>query len=258
MKILATVKRVPDPETSIKVKPDGSGIVTDNIKWVINPFDEIAIEEALRIKEKVAGSEVVLVSIGGNAAPIDVKEQLRTGLAMGADRAVLVVTDKVLEPLVVARVLAKIVETEKPDLVIMGKQAIDDDSNAAGQMLAELLGWPQATFASKVELAADQKSATVLREVDGGLETLSIPLPAIVTADLRLNEPRYASLPGIMKARKKELKEIPIADLEKAGLDVAPRVQLVKMEPPPKRQAGKRVESVEQLVELLHTEAKVI
>jgi electron transfer flavoprotein beta subunit len=258
VKILASVKRVPDPETSIKVKPDGSGIVTDNIKWVINPFDEIAIEEALRIKEKVAGSEVVLVSIGGNAAPNDVKEQLRTGLAMGADRAILVVTDKSLEPLVVARVLAKLVEAEKPDLVVMGKQAIDDDSNAAGQMLAELLGWPQATFASKVELSSDQKSAMVTREVDGGLETLSFPLPGIVTADLRLNEPRYASLPGIMKARKKELKEIPIADLEKAGLDISPRVELVKMEPPPKRQAGKKVESVQQLVDLLHTEAKVI
>jgi electron transfer flavoprotein beta subunit len=258
VKILATVKRVPDPETSIKVKPDGSGIVTDNIKWVINPFDEIAIEEALRIKEKVAGSEVVLVSIGGNAAPNDVKEQLRTGLAMGADRAILVVTDEALEPLVVARALAKLVETEKPDLVVMGKQAIDDDSNAAGQMLAELLGWPQATFASKVELSGDQKSATVVREVDGGLETLRFPLPGIVTADLRLNEPRYASLPGIMKARKKELKEIPLGDLENAGLDVSGRTQLVKMEPPPKRQAGKLVESVDQLVELLHTEAKVI
>jgi len=251
VKILATVKRVPDPETSIKVKPDGSGIVTDNIKWVINPFDEIAIEEALRIKEKVAGSEVVLVSIGDKV----VQEQLRTGLAMGADRAILVVTGDALDPLAVARVLAKIIETEKPDLVVMGKQAIDDDSNAAGQMLAELLGWPQATFASKVELTGDQKAATVVREVDGGLETLSFPLPGIVTADLRLNEPRYASLPGIMKARKKELKEIAIGDL---GVDVAPKARVVKMDPPPKRQAGKKVESVEQLVELLHTEAKVI
>jgi len=251
VKILATVKRVPDPETSIKVKPDGSGIVTDNIKWVINPFDEIAIEEALRIKEKVAGSEVVLVSIGDKV----VQEQLRTGLAMGADRAIMVVTTEALDPLAVARVLAKIVETEKPELVVMGKQAIDDDSNAAGQMLAELLGWPQATFASKVELTSDQKSATVVREVDGGLETLSFPLPGIVTADLRLNEPRYASLPGIMKARKKEMKELAIGDL---GVDVAPRAKIVKMDPPPKRQAGKKVESVQQLVELLHSEAKVI
>jgi electron transfer flavoprotein beta subunit len=249
VKILATVKRVPDPETSIKVKPDGSGIVTDNIKWVINPFDEIGIEEALRLKEKNAGSEVVLVSIGAKV----VQEQLRTGLAMGADRAILVLTDDALDPLAVARVLAKVVETEKPEVVIMGKQAIDDDSNAAGQMLAETLGWPQGTFASKVEIAGG--AATVVREVDGGLETVSFPLPGIITADLRLNEPRYASLPGIMKARKKELKEIPIGDL---GVDVAPHARIVKMDPPPKRQAGKRVESVEQLVELLHTEAKVI
>ena len=251
MKILVTVKRVPDPETSIKVKPDGSGIVTDNVKWVVNPFDEIGIEEALRIKDKVAGSEAVLVSIGAKV----VQEQLRTGLAMGADRAILVVSDADLDPLAVARVLAKIVETEKPELVLMGKQAIDDDSNAAGQMLAELLGWPQATFASKIELGGDQKSVTVTREVDGGLETLAMPLPAVVTADLRLNEPRYASLPGIMKARKKELKEIAVADL---GVDVAARVVVTKMEPPAKRQAGKKVESVDQLVQLLHTEAKVI
>jgi len=251
VKILVTVKRVPDPETSIKVKPDGSGIVTDNIKWVINPFDEIAVEEALRTKEKIAGSEVVLVSVGAKV----VQEQLRTGLAMGADRAILVLTDDALDPLGVARVLAKVVQNEKPDLVFTGKQAIDDDSNAAGQMLAELLGWPQATFASKVELSGDQKSARVTREVDGGLETVSFPLPGLVTADLRLNEPRYASLPGIMKARKKELKEIPLADL---GVDVVPRAKIVKMDPPPKRQAGKKVESVEQLVELLHTEARVI
>jgi electron transfer flavoprotein beta subunit len=251
VKILATVKRVPDPETSIKVKPDGTGIVADNIKWVVNPFDEIAVEESLRIKEKVAGSEVVLVSVGSKV----VQEQLRTGLAMGADRAILVVADDNVEPLAVARVLVKVIEGEKPDLVIMGKQSIDDDSNAVGQMLAELLGWPQATFASKLELSGDQKSATVTREVDGGLETLSFPLPGIVTTDLRLNEPRYASLPGIMKARKKELKEIEIGSL---GVDVAPKVKIVKMEPPPKRQAGKKVGSVEELVNLLHTEAKVI
>ena len=251
MKILVTVKRVPDPETSIKVKPDGSGIVTDNIKWVVNPFDEIAVEEALRIKEKVAGSEVVLVSVGSKV----VQEQLRTGLAMGADRAILVVAEDGLEPLAVAHVLQKIVDTEKPELVIMGKQSIDDDSNAAGQMLAELLGWPQATFASKLELAGDQKSATVTREVDGGLETLSFPLPASSRATCVSNEPRYASLPGIMKARKKEMKEIPVADL---GVDVAPKAKIVKMEPPPKRQAGKKVASVDELVNLLHTEAKVI
>ncbi len=251
MKILVTVKRVPDPETVIKINGDGTGIVTDNIKWVVNPFDEYGIEEALRIKEKIAGSEVVLVSIGTGAA----QEQLRTGLAMGADRAILVKTDDQIEPLAVARVLTKVVETEKPDLVLMGKQAIDDDSNCAGQMLAELLGWPQATFASKVELGGDQKSAKVTREVDGGLETLSVPLPAIVTADLRLNEPRYASLPGIMKARKKELKELALGDL---GVDTAPKVKVVKLEQPPKRSAGRKVESVQELVKLLHDEAKAI
>jgi electron transfer flavoprotein beta subunit len=249
VKILVTVKRVPDPETVIKIGPDQKGISTENVKWVINPFDEIAIEEALRLKEKVSGTEVVLVSIGIKSA----QEQLRTGLAMGADRAILVLSDDVLEPLAVARVLKKLVETEKPDVVLMGKQAIDDDSNATGQMLAELLGWPQATFASKVELA-DGKS-TVTREVDGGLETVAVPLPAVITADLRLNEPRYASLPGIMKARKKELKEIPVADL---GVDVAPRVKIVNLETPPKRTGGRKVGSVQELVQVLHNEAKVI
>ena len=249
MKILVTVKRVPDPETVIKIAPDGAGIVTDNVKWVVNPFDEIAIEEALRIKEKAGGADVVLISIGQKTA----QEQLRTGLAMGADRAILVISEQALEPLAVARVLAKVIDGEKPDLVIMGKQAIDDDSNCAGQMLAELLGWPQATFASKVEL--DGKSAKVTREVDGGLEVLGVPLPAIVTADLRLNEPRYASLPGIMKARKKELKEIPLADL---GVDTAPKAKVVKLETPPKRSAGRKVGSVQELVQVLHNEAKVI
>ena len=249
MKILVTVKRVPDPETVIKIAPDGAGIVTDNVKWVVNPFDEIAIEEALRIKEKAGGADVVLVSIGQKTA----QEQLRTGLAMGADRAILVVSEQALEPLAVARVLAKLIDGEKPDLVLMGKQAIDDDANCAGQMLAELLGWPQATFASKVEL--DGKSAKVTREVDGGLEVLGVPLPAIVTADLRLNEPRYASLPGIMKARKKELKEIPLADL---GVDAAPKTKVVKLETPPKRSAGRKVGSVQELVQVLHNEAKVI
>jgi electron transfer flavoprotein beta subunit len=251
VKILVTVKRVPDPETVIKIAADGAGIVQDNVKWVINPFDEIAIEEALRIKEKVSGSEVVLVSIGQKTS----QEQLRTGLAMGADRAILVISDGMVEPLAVARILAKLVEQEKPDLVVMGKQAIDDDSNCAGQMLAELLAWPQATFASKVELGGDGKSAKVTREVDGGLETVNVPVPAIVTADLRLNEPRYASLPGIMKARKKELKEIPVADL---GVDVAPKVKIVKLETPPKRTGGRKVGSVQELVKVLHDEAKVI
>jgi len=251
VKILVAVKRVPDPETVVKIAPDGVGITTDNVKWVINPFDEIAIEEGLRLKEKVSGTEVVLVSIGQKAA----QEQLRTGLAMGADRAILVLSDQALEPLAVARVLQKLVEQEKPELVLLGKQAIDDDSNCAGQMLAELLGWPQATFASKVEVGGDQRSARVTREVDGGLETLNIPLPGIVTADLRLNEPRYASLPGIMKARKKELKEIPVADL---GVDVAPKARIVKLETPPKRTGGRKVGSVEELVRALHNEAKVI
>lgn len=251
MKTLVTVKRVPDPETTIRVKSDGSGIVTDNVKYVINPFDEIAIEEALRIKEKQGGGEVILVSIGGKT----VTEQLRTGLAMGADRAVLVMCEQEIDSLAVANILTKIVERENPELVLMGKQAIDDDSNQAGQMLASLLGWPQATFASKVELAADQKSAQVVREVDGGLETIGFPLPAVITADLRLNEPRYASLPGIMKARKKEIKEVPVADL---GVDIAPRLKVLKMEPPPKKEAGKKVETVQELLNLLHTEAKVI
>ena len=251
MKILVCVKRVPDPETVIKLTPEGASIVTDNVKWVINPFDEIAIEEALRIKEKAAGTEVVLLSIGQKTA----QEQLRTGLAMGADRAILVLTDQALEPLAVARVIEKLVGTEKPELILMGKQAIDDDSNCVGQMVAELLGWPQATFASKVELGGDQKSTQVTREVDGGLETLAIPLPAVVTADLRLNEPRYASLPGIMKARKKELKEIPLAEL---GVDAAPRTRIVKLETPPKRTGGRKVGSVQELVKVLHDEAKVI
>jgi electron transfer flavoprotein beta subunit len=244
-------KRVPDPNSTIKVKPDGSGIVTDNLKWVINPFDEIAIEEALRIKEKLGKGEVILASIGSKA----VAEQLRTGLAMGADRAILVLCDEHLDSFAVARLLAKLVESEKPDLVMMGKQAIDADANQAGQMLAELVGWPQATFASKVELGSDLKSAKVTREVDGGLETIEVSLPAVVTADLRLNEPRYASLPGIMKARKKELKEIPVADL---GVDIAPRLKILKLSPPAKRQAGRKVETVQELVRVLHSEAKVI
>jgi len=251
VKILVAVKRVPDPNATIKVKPDGSGIVTDNLKYVVNPFDEIAIEEALRIKEKVSGTEVVLVAIGAKVC----QEQLRTGLAMGGDRAILVVAEQEMDSVGVARILQKLVDSEKPDLVVLGKQAIDDDANQAGQMLAELLGWPQGTFASKIELAGDQKAATVTREVDGGLEDVSFPLPAIVTADLRLNEPRYASLPGIMKARKKELKEIPVADL---GVDVTPKLKVLSLVPPAKREAGKVVESVQELVNLLHTEAKVI
>ena len=251
MKTLVTVKRVPDPETTIRVKPDGSGIVTDNIKYVINPFDEIAIEEALRIKEKQGQNEVVLVSIGTKV----VSEQLRTGLAMGADRAILVLCEQELDSLGVAQVLAKVVEKEGPDLVVMGKQAIDDDSNQAGQMLAALLNWPQATFASKIEFADDKKSLRVTREVDGGLETVGFSLPGVVTADLRLNEPRYASLPGIMKARKKEIKEIPLAEI---GADIASRLKINHIDPPAKKEAGKKVETVQELIHLLHTEAKVI
>ena len=251
MKILVTVKRVPDPETTIRINADGSDIATDNVKYVINPFDEIAIEEALRIKEKVSGSEVVLASIGQKVNT----EQLRTGLAMGADRSLLVLCDQALDSLGVANILAKLVESESPDVVLMGKQAIDDDSNQAGQMLAALLGWPQATFASEVKLSDDQQSVQVVREVDGGLETIGFTLPGIITADLRLNEPRYASLPGIMKARKKEIKEIPVDEL---GADIAPKLVIQSMTPPAKKEAGKIVESVQELVNLLHTEAKVI
>jgi electron transfer flavoprotein beta subunit len=248
VKILVPIKRVPDPATTIRVLPDGSGIATDNVKWVINPFDEIAIEEALRIKEKLTG-EVVLITVGQSSW----QEQLRTGLAMGADRAVLVKHDGALDSLAIARILAKVISDEKPELVLLGKQAIDDDSNQVGQMLAEMLGWPQATFASKVEFA-DQK-VTVTREVDGGLEAIAFNLPAVITTDLRLNEPRYASLPGIMKARKKELKEVPAESL---GVDLALKLKVKTLAAPPKRQAGKKVGSVQELVQVLHTEAKVI
>jgi len=251
VKLLVPIKRVPDPQTTINVKADGSGIVTDNVKFVINPFCEIAIEEALRIKENQGGAEVVLVSIGQKVS----QEQLRTGLAMGADRAILVGTDEAVEPALAAAVLKKLIEQEQPDLVMLGKQAIDGDSNQTGQLLAAALDWPQATFASKVVFSDDKKEITVTREVDGGLETVAFALPGIVTTDLRLNEPRYASLPGIMKARKKELKEIPLAEL---GIDASPRVKTVKIQPPPKRQGGRKVESVQELVNLLHTEAKLI
>jgi len=249
VKILVPVKRVPDPATTIRVLPDGSGIATDNVKWVINPFDEIAIEEALRIKEKQGTGEVVLISVGQQTW----QEQLRTGLAMGADRAILVRTDAPLDTLAIARVIAKVAANEKPELVIIGKQAIDDDSNQVGQIIAETLGWPQATFASKLEIAGEK--CTVVREVDGGLETIAFPLPAVITADLRLNEPRYASLPGIMKARKKPLNEIAADSL---GLDLAPKLKIKTLKAPEKRQSGRNVGSVQELVQLLHTEAKVI
>jgi electron transfer flavoprotein beta subunit len=249
VKILVPIKRVPDPATTIRVLPDGSGIATDNVKWVINPFDEIAIEEALRIKEKQGSGEVILVTVGQTVW----QEQLRTGLAMGADRSILVKSDAALDTLAIAKVLARIAGDEKPDLILLGKQAIDDDSNQTGQMLAEMLGWPQATFASKLEIA-DGK-VTVIREVDGGLETIAFSLPALITADLRLNEPRYASLPGIMKARKKELKEIPADSL---GLELAPKLKIKNLAAPPQRQAGKKLGSVAELVQALHSEAKVI
>jgi len=251
VKILVPIKRVPDPQTNISVKGDGTGIVTDNVKFVINPFCEIALEEALRIKESQGGAEVVLVSIGQKVA----QEQLRTGLAMGADRATILVLAEEIDSSTTANVLAKLVAQESPDLVLLGKQAIDDDANQTGQILAALLDWPQGTFASKVEFSGDKKEITVTREVDGGLETVAFALPGIVTTDLRLNEPRYASLPGIMKARKKELKEIPLAEL---GVDAAPRVKTHKLSPPPKRAAGRKVETVQELVNLLHTEAKLI
>ncbi len=248
MKILVTVKRVPDPESTIKVESDGSGIVESGIKWVVNPFDEIAIEEALKIKEAGADTEVVLVSVGGSSS----QEQLRTGLAMGADRAILVQAEGA-DPASVAAILAKVVDKESPDLMLMGKQAIDDDSNEVGQMLAQLLGWPQACFISELELDGDK--AKCVREVDGGLETVRFTLPAVITADLRLNEPRYASLPGIMKSRKKPLEEIPASEL---GVELSPKIVIKAMSPPPERQAGRMVESVDELIEVLQNEAKVL
>jgi electron transfer flavoprotein beta subunit len=248
VKILVTAKRVPDVESAIKVNPEGTGIVEAGLKWIVNPFDEIAVEEALRIKEAQGGVEVVVVSVG----PAEAQEQLRTTLAMGADRAILVKADRP-DTTVVARILVKIIEKEAPDFVIMGKQATDDDSNEVGQMLAQLLGWPQATFISKLTLAGDK--ATAIREVDGGLETIEIPLPAIITNDLRLNEPRYASLPGIMKARKKPLEEIDAGSL---GVDLAPRIRIKKVTPPAARSAGRKVESVDELIKVLQTEAKVL
>jgi electron transfer flavoprotein beta subunit len=249
VKILVPVKRVPDPATTIRVLADGSGIATDNVKWVINPFDEIAIEEALRIKEKQGEGEVILISVGQQ----NWQEQLRTGLAMGADRAILVRTETPLDTLAIARVIAKVASDEKPGIVMIGKQAIDDDSNQVGQMIAELLGWPQATFASKVEIAGEK--CTVVREADGGLETIAFSLPAVITTDLRLNEPRYASLPGIMKARKKPLADIAVDSL---GVDLMPKLKIKALNAPAKRQAGRKVASVDELVGVLHTEAKVI
>jgi electron transfer flavoprotein beta subunit len=249
MKLLVPVKRVVDYNVKVRVKSDGTGVETANVKMSMNPFDEIAVEEAVRLKEKGVATEIVAVSIGVAACA----EQIRTALAMGADRGILVEHDGALEPLAVAKILKALVAKEQPQLVILGKQAIDDDMNATGQMLAALLGWPQGTFASKVELG-DGK-ATVTREVDGGLETVALTLPAVVTTDLRLNEPRYASLPNIMKARKKPIETVKPADL---GVDPAPRLTVLKVEDPPKRQAGRKVGSVQELVDKLRNEAKVI
>ena len=265
LKILATVKRVEDPESKIGVKPDGSGIVTEGVNYKVNPFDEIAVEEALRLKEKYGG-EVVVASIGGDRS----MTEIRAALAMGAERGLLVRHDGPLDPVIVSDLLAKLVEREKPDVVILGKQSIDDDQNQTGQYLAEKLGWPQATFASKHEsleseaeqkkqpgvvVSADDRQLTVIREVDGGVETLELTLPAVVTTDLRLNKPRFASLPGIMKAKKKEVKEIPSAEL---GVDLAPKVVVRKLSEPPKRKGGVKVADVNELWAKLHDEAKVL
>ena len=250
MKILVAIKPVPNPDEKVKIKPDGSGVVLDNVKMVINPFCEIAVEEALRIKEKLGG-EVVILSVG----PKESEQQMRTALAMGAERGMLAEAPTVLDPLAVAKVMAKVVEQENPDLVLMGKQAVDDDNNQVGQILSALLSWPQATFASRVEFGADGKKALVTREVDGGLETIEVPLPAVVTTDLRLNEPRYASLPGIMKAKKKEVKVISVASL---NVDVASRVKVLSLSAPKERVGGRKVADVTELVAKLKNEAKVL
>ncbi|WP_334161700.1 electron transfer flavoprotein subunit beta/FixA family protein [Phenylobacterium sp.] len=250
MKVLVTVKRVIDYNVKARVKPDQSGVDLANVKMSMNPFDEIGVEEAVRLKEKGVATEVVAVSVG----PTQAQETLRTALAMGADRAILVnAGDQDLEPLAVAKVLKAVIAEESPDLVIMGKQAIDGDNSATGQMLAAILDWPQATFASAVEVAGGK--AKVTREVDGGLQTLEVDLPAIVTADLRLNEPRYASLPNIMKAKKKPLD---VKELASVGADIAPRLKVVKVTEPPKRAGGIKVETAADLVMKLKNEAGVL
>ena len=249
MKILVPVKRVVDYNVKIRVKADGSGVELSNVKMSMNPFDEIAIEEALRLKEAGKASEVILVSIG----PAQAGETIRTGLAMGADRGVLVKTDQTVEPLAVAKILKGIAEAEQPGLIILGKQAIDDDCNQTGQMLAALLGWGQGTFASKVDVA--EGTVDVTREVDGGLQTVTLKTPAVVTTDLRLNEPRYASLPNIMKAKKKPIDEKTPADY---GVDVSPRLTVLKTTEPMGRKGGAKVGSVEELVAKLKNEAGVL
>ncbi|NKD77021.1 electron transfer flavoprotein subunit beta/FixA family protein [Haematospirillum sp. H1815] len=249
MKVLVAVKRVVDYNVKVRVKTDETGVELANVKMSMNPFDEIAVEEAIRMKEAGTVTEIVAVSLGISAC----QETLRTAMAMGADRAILVQTDIDLQPLAVARALKAIVDREKPDLVLVGKQAIDDDSNQTGQMLAAMIGWPQATFASKVELAG--RKAKITREIDGGLQTIETALPAVISVDLRLNEPRYASLPNIMKAKKKPLETLTPEDL---GIDVSPRLKVLKVTEPPKRQAGIKVADVAELVGKLKTEAKVI
>ena len=249
MKVLVPVKRVVDANVKIRVKGDGSGVELANVKMAMNPFDEISVEEAIRLKEAGKVEEIVVVSIG----PAQAQETIRTALAMGADRGILVKVDDLVEPLSVAKILKGVVDAEQPGLVILGKQAIDDDANQTGQMLAALLGWSQATFASKIELG-DGK-AKVTREVDGGLQTLELTLPAIVTADLRLNEPRYASLPNIMKAKKKPLD---VREAGSLGVDLAPRLKVLKVTEPPKRGGGIKVESAADLVMKLKNEAGVL
>ena len=249
MKILVAVKRVIDYNVQVRVKEDGTGVVTDNVKMSSNPPDDNAIEEAVKIKEAGKATEIIAITVGEEKS----QETVRKALAVGADRGILIKTKGIVEPLAVAKALKKIVEKEKPDLVFMGKQAIDDDCNQTGQMLSALLNWPQATFASKIEIK--DKTLEVTREIDEGLETIEVNLPAIVTCDLRLNEPRYASLPNIMKSKKKPLEILTAADL---GVDTTPRVQQIKVEEPPKRKAGIKVASVAELVSKLKNEAKVI
>ena len=249
MKILVAVKRVIDYNVQIRVKEDGTGVVTDNVKMSTNPPDDNAIEEAVKIKEAGKATEVVAITVGEEKA----QETVRKALAVGADRGIHVKADGILEPLAVSKILKKIVEKENPDLVFMGKQAIDDDCNQTGQMLSALLNWPQATFASKIDVKDNKLEVT--REIDEGLETIEINVPAIVTCDLRLNEPRYASLPNIMKAKKKPIEEISASDL---GIDTSPRVEQIKVEEPPKRKAGIKVANVAELVQKLKNEAKVI
>lgn len=251
MKILIPLKRVPDPDTRIRIKPDGSGVDLDGVKFAVNPFDAIALEEALRIEERLGEIEIVVATIGGD----DGVEQLRVGLAMGADRAVLVKAPESLDSLAIAKILAAVYQREKPDFVLMGKQAIDDDSNQAGQMLAALLGVGQATFVSKLELIEDNTKARCGRETDAGIETITVKLPAIITTDLRLNEPRYVSLPGIMKAKKKPLEELELSAL---GIAAVSRTNVLKLEAPPQRKAGVRVKTVDELLDKLKNDAKVI